>query len=360
MERQREALAFPRQAPRNGNEAFLRFTPEIASAAWARWTGWERKTGRWLQWVVPVLLVAYLAYSLAKIGLIPIWTARPTSPAFYFCLIAPFFIPPYADALIYRNLLKAGKKLRYAMLLRKQCINGVLDYSGEAYFFLWCRQNLNLQTRDLLHPIKDSNVLSASAGLATLLLVLVVLVALGGLSPSGFLPVSSWTLLPLTMLPLLLSIVLVVGGRRVTTLSRAQIAFTFAIHAARSGIVLILTFAMWWFSGALPSAVLCLQFVALRLLITRLPFVPNTGLIFTGAAIAAASAMNISQPRVAAVALIGAAFSQGIGIAVVGLPWLLERVRPNHDTGPLKPALEIVPSRASLQALEDAAADATL
>jgi hypothetical protein len=49
-----------------------------------------------------------------------------------------------------------------------------------------------------------------------------------------------------------------------------------------------------------------------------------------------------------------------MGVAAVGLPWLLERYRFDRAAGALKPALEIVPSRAHLAALEDAAVDATL
>ena len=49
--------------------------------------------------------------------------------------------------------------------------------------------------------------------------------------------------------------------------------------------MLAVEFGLWELSGALPSAVACLQFVALRLVVTRVPLVPNKDLIFVGAGI---------------------------------------------------------------------------
>ena len=98
----------------------------------------------------------------------------------------------------------------------------------------------------------------------------------------------AWLYALVGTVPLLLCAVLVLGHRKFTALSRRQIAATFAIHFTRCLLVLAVEFGLWELSGALPSAVACLQFVALRLVVTRLPLVPNKDLIFVGAGIAAA------------------------------------------------------------------------
>ena len=66
-------------------------------------------------------------------------------------------------------------------------------------------------------------------------------------------------------------------------------------------------FGLWQLSGAMPSAVACLQFVALRLVVTRLPLVPNKDLVFVGAGIAAAALAKVSVTPVATVLVILAA-----------------------------------------------------
>jgi hypothetical protein len=151
------------------------------------------------------------------------------------------------------------------------------------------------------------------------------LVADGIMKLPAFLSNNSWTIVLIGSLPLVLCLALIVGGRRVTALSRSAVATTFTIHLARSITALALEFALWWLSGALPSATVCLEFVALRLLVTRLPLVPNKELVFVGVGIAAAGLMNLSAPKVVAVLVIMTAVNLLQEFALVGLPWLFEQ-----------------------------------
>ncbi|MDE1985978.1 MAG: hypothetical protein KGJ28_05515 [Alphaproteobacteria bacterium] len=306
------------------------------------WRGLERTAAvlnaRWgkpalhvFRWGIPILLLAFLGYSLTQLGWRHVWDARPTAFSFYFVLLLPFFVQPVADLIIYRNLLGVGRSLPLSILLRKRYMNSImLDYSGEAYFFFWARKNLDLKKGVLLHAVKDTNVLSAGAGLAMVWLMLLALVASGVMKLPTFLPANLWTLVMVGSLPLVLCIALIMGGRRVTVLSRGDVATTFAIHLVRSVTALALEFALWWLSGALPSATVCLEFIALRLLITRLPLVPNKELVFVGVGIAAAGLLDVSAPRVAAVLVIMTTVSLLQEFALVGLPWLLEQFQIRH------------------------------
>lgn len=279
-----------------------------------------------LRWGTPVILLSFLGYQLTKIGWIEIWHSRPTAWGFYLLLFLPFFIQPVADLLIYRNLWKVGKALQLSIFLRKRYLNAVvLDYSGEAYFFFWAQQTLNVKKAALLHAIKDSNILSAGAGLAMVWMMLLLLSLTGGITLPALFSEHLGTSVAVASLPLVLCLILVIGGKKVTTLNRAQIASTFAIHMIRSVLGLGLQFALWWTSGALPSGVACLYFVALRLLISRLPLLPNKDLLFVGTGIAAASYMTLSTESVAAVLVIIVAFDEILGFALVGLPWLFGR-----------------------------------
>jgi len=100
------------------------------------------------------------------------------------------------------------------------------------------------------------------------------------------------------------------------------------IHFARALLVLGVEFFLWQLSGALPSAVASLQFVALRLVVTRLPLLPNKDLVFVGAGIAAAGMAKVSVTPVATVLVILAAADLILALGFAGLPWLLEQLRP--------------------------------
>ena len=313
---------------------FLQIWRELVRAAASLNARWGQTALHVLRWGIPILLLAFLGYSLTQLGWLHVWDARPRALSFYLVLLLPFFVQPVADLIIYRNLLGVGRLLPLSVMLRKRYMNNImLDYSGEAYFFFWARKNLNLKKGVLVHAVKDSNILSAGAGLAMVWLMLLALMASGVMKLPSFIPAHMWTFLSVGSLPLVLCLALIIGGRRVTALSRGDVATTFAIHLVRSIAALALEFVLWWLSGALPSATVCLEFTALRLLITRLPLVPNKELVFVGVGIAAAGLMDVSAPKVAAVLVIMTAFSLLQEFALVGLPWLFEQfqIRRNAD-----------------------------
>ena len=110
-------------------------------------------------------------------------------------------------------------------------------------------------------------------------------------------------------------------------LTTGQIAGTFLVHFSRALFVLGVEFWLWQLSGPLPSAVASLQFVALRLLVTRLPLVPDEDLVFVGAGIVTAGMTRVSVTPVATVLVILAAADLILALSFAGLPWLLEQLR---------------------------------
>jgi len=276
------------------------------------------------RWAVPVVLLVLLGRRLSQLGWHEIWTARPDSLLFYVFLVLQFFLQPWGDYLIYRNLWgKTG--LPMTILLRKRFLNSAMfDYSGELYFYFWAQKKLTLTHQQLVHAIKDSNLLSGGAGLLMVWVVLLALLAGGGFQLPQVAMDHRWLDVLVGTVPLILCAALVLGHHKLTVLSRAQIAQTFAIHFLRSLSVLGVEFLMWEMSGALPTAIACLQFVALRLIVTRLPLVPNKDLVFVGAGIAAAGLVNVAITPVATVLVILAAADLLLGCTLIGLPWALE------------------------------------
>ena len=296
-------------------------SPMLLSRVHSLWQRWSRPVQRVVQWVLPGVLLVFIGYNIERIGVSRVWHALPTAIPFYFVLLLPFFLPPLGDFVVYRGLLGTDK-LSYPIFLRKQCLSAVvLDFSGDAYFFLWCRRNLGLPTAIILHAIKDSSILSAAASSALLGAVLVLLAASGALSLLHLGAKSFWALLVLGSVPVILVLVLILGGRRTTTLAYRDMARIFAIHLVRATAVLSLRFLMWDFSGALPSAFACLEFVTIGFVVTRVPVLPNKGLVYAGAAIVAAGALHIPQSGVAAVVVIENVAFQLASMAVIAHAW---------------------------------------
>jgi hypothetical protein len=282
-----------------------------------------------LRWGIPLALLAIIGRRLTVLGWSEIWIARPSNPGFYLLLVLQFFLQPFGDYLVYRNLWGRTNTPPMKVILRKRLLNTfMLDYSGEAFFYFWAQARLKLAPGMLVHGIKDSNVLSGGAGLAMVYLMLLALLAVGGLHIPASLNTHGWLYALAGSVPLILCAALVLGRRKLTQLSTGQIATTFGIHFARSALVLAVEFGLWQLSGALSSAVACLQFVALRLVVTRLPLVPNKDLIFVGAGIAVAGMASQSVTPVATVLVILAAADLILAAGVASFAWLLDRKNP--------------------------------
>jgi hypothetical protein len=278
-----------------------------------------------VRWAAPLSLTVYLVYRLSCLGWTQVWASRPSGALFYAVLLLPFFVQPLTDLAIYRKLLSVGRDLPLTVLLRKRFLNNImLEYAGEAYFFLWARDHLPVSQRGLFHAVKDSNILSGGAGLVTVWLVLLALLSAGNAPLPAMFTENAWKLGFVAALPLILSVSLVILGRRATSLTRRQIAMTFLAHLLRSITVLALEFLLWRLSGALPSTALCLRFIGLHLVVTRLPLIPRKDLLFVGLGVAAAGAMNANTSAVAAVLILLTATEQVLELAIVGVPWLLE------------------------------------
>ncbi len=282
-----------------------------------------RRALQLLRWIIPIVLLVLIGRRLAELGWRQIWIARPGNIGFYLLLVMQFFLQPFGDYFVYRGLWGTANTPPMAVILRKRLLNTfMLDYSGEAFFYFWAQARLKLAPGMLVHAIKDSNLLSGGAGLVMVYLMVLALLASGGLTIPAALNVHSWIFALAGTVPLILCAGLVLGHRTLTALSRAQIAATFAIHFIRSLLVLAVEFGLWELSGALPTAVACLQFVALRLVVTRLPLVPNKDLIFVGAGIAAAGLANVSVTPVATVLVILAAADLILAATVASVAWL--------------------------------------
>jgi hypothetical protein len=298
-------------------------TAQALLAAWSekRWVRWSAHL---LRWLIPIVLLGFVGWRLTELGWAEIWQARPSSLVFYLMLVAQFFIQPLGDLLIYRNLWRPHAP-PFAVILRKRFLNSaIFDYTGEVFFFLWAQKTLNLPRRMIVHAIKDSNVLSAGAALTMVWLIALALLLLGGLRIPQMFESHGWFYALVGCLPFFLCATLFFAHRRVTVLSRRQIAQTFGIHFLRCLLVLTVEFGLWVASGALPTAIACLQYVALRLVVTRLPFVPNKDLVYVGVGIAAAGMANVAVTPVATVLVIIAAADMILACTVAGVPWAFD------------------------------------
>jgi len=280
-----------------------------------------------MRWAIALALLAYIAMTLQSLGWSAIWEALPDSWTFYAIIALLFLVQPLADLMIYRRLWRIGPTMGPTVMLRKRFFNAtILDYSGEAWLFAWARRHMPGREAFILHTIKDSNLLSASASLLVVTLLIAGLVAAVPrqifLSPRE---IAAFTFLAFaTVIPI---IAYVIARKRMTIFSTSDLTFVFTIHLIRSILNNGLAVLAWSQGLADASLLSLLELLALRLVVSRVPFLGNKDLVFLGTGFGLAAAINLPQAGIAAVLLAALTVDQLLNFVCVGLPLLAGTLR---------------------------------
>jgi hypothetical protein len=227
--------------------------------------------GRALTTALSLLLLAAALWQARELRWSDITALVPYSPLFWLVLTARYFALPAFDFVIFRRLWGVGRAA-FTALLRKLIYNELLlGYLGEAYFYSWAKRRLPAAARPF-GAVKDNAILSAVAGnVMTLLLI------------AQYGEPIAWSL----ALIVAVSLGAPLFGRRIFSLSRRELWTVFGLHMLRITFTTVLT--AWAWHLVLPEVTIgwWLVLSAVRLLVSRLPFVPNKDIIFAGIAVLA-------------------------------------------------------------------------
>jgi hypothetical protein len=290
----------------------------VRRAADLRHKPWFGPTARFASRAFTAALVVLLLWKLTQLGWARLWRERPVSLLFYALLLLSYFVQPLGEWIVFRRLWRGP--IPFMVCLRKRVLsNAVFSYSGEAYLFLWARKHLSLPHATLLHAVKDSSLLSGAASLVVLLTLL------AGLGLDG-----AWRLPALTRdfslfywviasVPVFTAAAFLFARRRITALSGRDVAFVFSVHLLRNLATQLLQVMLW--VVALPGVPLpaWLNFLAARLLVMQISFLPSGNLFQLTAGIGLAGAIGLPQLPVTAVLLFSAAAFQGLHFLVLAL-----------------------------------------
>jgi hypothetical protein len=237
----------------------------------------ERKP--WSTWLSRILSGAFLVAIVLQLGQIDaqqLQNALPQNLWFLPVLLALYFALPVADWIIFRRLW-ALPVSGFFILLAKRIGNEVLiSYSGEVYFYLWARKRSDL-TAAPFGAIKDVNILSAlAANLVALLLLALTYPFVSQLNLGAYTDTSVICAAAI----LLMSFVILLFSRRVFTLERTQLWWIFGIHILRLSAGVLLCALLWFIILPGPHFGFWLVLSMIRLLVGRLPFLPNKEALF--------------------------------------------------------------------------------
>lgn len=242
-----------------------------------RWPGGARL----LSSVLSLLVIAAVIHEIRGVNVRAIVTLVPSEPIFWTLFAVGYLAQPITEWLIFRRLWGVGPAA-FPALVRKLIYNELLlGYLGEVYFYAWARRRLKLGAAPF-GAVKDVTILSALAGNTITLLMLMLAWPLASATQLGL--QSRAVVLSLTVV-LASSLAMLVWQRRIFSLPRRDLRFIFAMHVVRIIANTGLSALLWHL--ILPSipVVYWLLLATIRLLISRLPFVPNKDVVFAGLAV---------------------------------------------------------------------------
>lgn len=256
----------------------MRLTKQGAAVQVASNATEDRNSRRWV-WLGGVLgagMVVAIVLQLGDAGDEVLTTIRKLPPLVWPALLLLYLLQPLADFLIFRriwNLPLAG----LAALLRKNVINEVvLGYSGEAYLYVWARGAADTALAPFA-AIKDAGIVSALLGnVLTLALAAISATRLHELDFIRQIGPALWS----GLVPLAISVIVLLLGRRVFSLSLTQLVFIGGVCCLRLAAWSALTILIW--RTALPEAPpgVWIVLLAIRCLVSRLPLISNKDLVF--------------------------------------------------------------------------------
>lgn len=237
----------------------------------------ERKLwSTWLSRILSAALLIAIVLQLGQIDAKQLHNALPHNLWFLPVLLALYFALPIADWIIFRRLwvLPASG---FFILLAKRIGNEVLiSYSGEVYFYLWARKRTELSAAPF-GAIKDVNILSAlAANLVALLLLLLTYPLISQLHLGPYTDES----VTFAAIMLMASFLILLFSRRVFTLERPQLWWIFGVHIVRLSAGVLLCALLWFLILPGPHFGFWLVLSMIRLLVGRLPFLPNKEALF--------------------------------------------------------------------------------
>lgn len=265
-------------------------------------------------------LISYIIYQLDKIGIQEVLLKLPVNPLFYLLFILIYLSLPIWEILIYKIFWKFKFKEGIRPFITKKIFNAeVVGYSGEVYLYSWAKKNFKLSNNQLFGPIKDNAILSSVVSNITILIVLLIFTATTDIDIFNALNISRDKLFIIVGVLLSIVLVLILFRKNVFSIKANRLWKVVGLHEARILCTYSLELLQW--SIVMPDIPFQVWFtlLAVKIVTSRLPFVPNQDLIFAGLGIELSRLLNVSSAGIAGLLLTNSALLKVTNLTLYSL-----------------------------------------
>lgn len=253
-----------------------------------------------LRYLFQLSIIGYLLYQLYTIGITRIITSLPTNPIFYLLYFVIYFSLPIAEVLIYKLKWPITFRNSFSVFIQKKVLNSdVIGYSGELYLFQWAKKDVGRPAKEVLHFIKDNNILSSVASTLITLVLLIFFISQGYININSYIEnitATNWIFIGTI---LFVAAFLIVRFRKyIISMNRSDSFKIFSLHAFRIIFINVLQIIQWKIGRPEIAYSVWFTFSAVQILASRIPFLPSTDALFVSIALEMSNLVSVPKEAI--------------------------------------------------------------
>lgn len=293
----------------------------------------------WVRRGVNVVILGAIAYQLSRIGWGDVLATMPTNPWFYVLIVVGYAALPTTESLIYGRLWGLRARQSFPALIKKRIYNHyVVDYSGEVYLYWWARRTTGRGRGEVARDVRDVNILSNAASVLVAVTLFGSLIALGWLDFGALIGEARplyWAIGAFAA-ALLLALALRFRKHLFALPPRMALA-VLGFHTGQVLAIYAIKLGQWTLGMPEVPLMTWLIFLAVAVLVERLPFVPSKDFVFIGAGLGLAQTLDLAEASVASMLLVATLGGQLIHLVVYSFLMWQQRRTPGGSP-PMEPA----------------------
>jgi len=301
-----------------------------------------KATLKWIQRIINVTVLVWLIYEVSNIGWLKVWQSLPVQPSFYLLFLLIFFQLPLFEIWIYRitwtfDTLKSAP----VFLLKRVYNKDVLGYSGELYFFVWAKKTLQIDATEIFKIIKDNNIISSVSSTFISFGLLSIFIFTDQIKVLDWISNQHQTYFWGGLILIVVIVALFLKFRHHVISMPLRTAYKiFGIQTFRQ--LLGQTFNLLMYYVVMPEVpfYIWFTFIAMEIILSRIPFLPNRDLIFAGMSITLSGNIAIEKDAIAGIVIAKSVLNKIGSLGVFALANLFKQTdmvpEPDDDVGSLQ------------------------
>ena len=261
-------------------------------------------------------LIVVLVWQISTIGLNEVIHNIPNHPLFYILFLMLYAGLPLSEYFIYRRVVPLSFLESQRIFHFKRIYNKFfIGYSGEVYLFTWMNKRFQLSKNELFAFIRDTNSLSVVASwlVVSALSGWLLLTDESGLAAMIQDEIRLFLLLFLGAIALYVTLALIFK-RKLYSLNLKDSGYLFLVHTGRTILLALLQVYQWYIIIPDAGLQLLFNFLALQMVVGKIPFIPNKELIYISLSLYLAQATEIPLGEFTSLLLIHLLLEKGVSL----------------------------------------------